>query len=230
MVMKVFLDSADREDMGEYASVVQGFTTNPSLMRKAGVEDYAAWANEICVAFPNHPVSFEVVTDDLSEMVRQAEFLRLLGPNVFVKIPVMNTQGEFTGRVIKRLSKSGVNVNVTAIMSRDQVRAVIKALDKRARAILSVFAGRIADTGSDPSPTVRCAVKHTRPFRGFDVLWASPRQVLDIYWAERAGADIITVSKDILAKRALHGKDLHDFSRETVEMFYRDATMSGYTL
>ena len=228
--MKIYLDSASREEIGEFSSRVDGITTNPTLMRKAAVEDYAGWAVELCAAFPSLPMSFEVVTDDMNEMIRQAELIHGWGPNVYVKIPVMNTSGDFTGRVIKRLSKAGVKVNVTAIMTREQVKAVIKALDKNAKAILSVFAGRIADTMVDPQPTLRFAVKHTRMFRGFDVLWASPRQVLDIWRAENYGCDIITLSKNLIEKIHLKDRNLTDYSRETVEQFYKDATLSGYTL
>ena len=228
--MKIYLDSADREEIGEFAHRVDGITTNPTLMRKAGVDNYAGWAMELCAAFPNLPISFEVVTDDQNEMIRQAKLISGWGDNVYVKIPVMTTSGDFTGRVIRKLSKDGVKVNVTAILTRDQVRNVIKALDKSSKAILSIFAGRIADTMVDPQPTVRFAVKHTRMYRGFDVLWASTRQVLDIWRAENYGCDIITVTRPLIDKIALKDRNLTDYSRETVEMFYKDATLSGYTL
>ena len=228
--MKIYLDSASRDEIGEFAGRVDGITTNPTLMRKAAVGDYAGWGMEICAAFPQLPISFEVVTDDQNEMIRQAKLISDWGPNVYVKIPVMTTSGDFTGRIIKKLSKEGIKVNVTAITTREQVKWVIKALDKDAKAILSVFAGRIADTMVDPQPTMRFAVKHTRMYRGFDVLWASPRQVLDIWRAENYGCDIITLSRSLIEKIHLKGKNLHDYSRETVEQFYRDATLSGYTL
>lgn len=228
--MKIYLDSADRDEIAEFAHRVDGITTNPTLMRKAGVDNYAGWATELCAAFPNTPISFEVVTDDQNEMIRQAKVINEWGANVYVKIPVMTTSGDFTGRVIRKLSKDGVKVNVTAILTREQVRNVIKALDKGSKAILSVFAGRIADTMIDPQPTIRFAVKHTRMYRGFDVLWASPRQVLDIWRAGNYGCDIITVSKSLIEKIHLKDRDLTEYSRETVEMFYRDATLSGYTL
>ena len=228
--MKIYLDSASRDEIGEFAGRVDGITTNPTLMRKAAVGDYAGWGMEICAAFPQLPISFEVVTDDQNEMIRQAKLISGWGDNVYVKIPVMTTSGDFTGRVIRKLSKDGVKVNVTAILTRDQVRNVIKALDKSSKAILSIFAGRIADTMVDPQPTVRFAVKHTRMYRGFDVLWASTRQVLDIWRAENYGCDIITVTRPLIDKIALKDRNLTDYSRETVEMFYKDATLSGYTL
>ena len=228
--MKIYLDSASRDEIGDFSGRVDGITTNPTLMRKAGVDDYAGWATELCAAFPNLPISFEVVTDDQNEMIRQAKRISEWGDNVYVKIPVMTTSGDFTGRVIRKLSKDGVKVNVTAILTRDQVRSVIKALDKSSKAILSIFSGRIADTMVDPQPTVRFAVKHTRMYRGFDVLWASTRQVLDIWRAENYGCDIITVTRPLLDKIALKDRNLTDYSRETVEMFYKDATLSGYTL
>ena len=230
MVIKVFLDSASQEEMAEYGHLVQGFTTNPTLLRKAGVSNYEAWARETCGLVGDKPISFEVVADDHQEMLRQAMVINEWGSNVFVKIPITNTEGRSSAAVIRKLSRSGVKVNVTAITTMRQTKDAVKALDNSAKAILSVFAGRIADTGVDPRSTMRHAVKHTRPFRGFDVLWASPRQVLDIDMAERCGVDIITVSAAILAKRALKGKDLTEYSRETVEQFYRDATLSGYTV
>lgn len=228
--MKLFLDSASQEEMAEYGHLVQGFTTNPTLARRAGVQDYAAWGRETAALVADKPISFEVVTDDHQEMVRQALLIHEWGPNVFVKIPITNTEGKSSASVIRRLSKAGIKVNVTAITTVRQVKDAIKALDKSAKAIISVFAGRIADTGVNPRGTMRFAVKHTRAFRGFDVLWASPRQVLDIDMAEACGVDIITVSKDILAKRQLKGRDLTEYSLETVKQFYTDSTLSGYTL
>ena len=228
--MKLFLDSASKDDISECQGMVLGVTTNPTLMRRAMVENYESWARDLCANFPSLPISFEVITDDHSEMVRQAELIAAWGDNVFVKIPVVNSQGDFSGRVIRKLSKASVKLNVTAITTRDQVKQVVKCLNKKESAIISIFAGRIADTGVDPIPTVRFAVKITRPFRGFDVLWASPRQVLDIARAEKAGADIITVSRDILKKLELKGKDLTEYSRETSAQFYSDAQLAGYSL
>ena len=229
-MVKLFLDSAAQDEILEFGHLVQGFTTNPTLMRRAGVQEYAAWGRETATLVADRPISFEVVTDDFQDMVRQALLIHEWGPNVFVKIPITNTEGKSSASVIRRLSKAGIKVNVTAITTIRQVKDAIKALDKSAKAIISVFAGRIADTGVNPRGTMRFAVKHTRPFRGFDVLWASPRQVLDIDFAEACGVDIITVSKDILAKRQLKGRDLTEYSLETVKQFYTDATLSGYSV
>lgn len=229
-MVKLFLDSASQDEMAECGKFVQGFTTNPTLMRRAGVQDYPGWGRETAALVGDKPISFEVVTDDHQEMVRQGLLIHEWGQNVFVKIPITNSEGKSSAAVIRRLSKAGVKVNVTAITTIRQVKDAIKALDKSSKAIISVFAGRIADTGVNPRGTMRFAVKHTRPYRGFDVLWASPRQVLDIDHAAAYGVDIITVSREILAKLALKGRDLTDYSRETVEQFYRDATLSGYAL
>ena len=225
-MVKLFLDSADLEMMGKYHNHVQGFTTNPSLMRKAKEPYYMEWAAQIVGL--ELPVSFEVISDDFDEMEEQARKLSKLGNNVFVKIPVTNTKGDSSGHLIKRLGKMGIKVNVTAVMTKKQVNVVLRVLDKTTPAIISVFAGRIADTGVDPAPLVSYAVQVTRQHRNIDVLWASTRQVLDVYFP--AGADIITVSPEILDKLKLYGKDLTDYSRETVKQFYDDAKAAGYTL
>ena len=230
MVMKVFLDSASIDDMEKYASAVEGFTTNPSLMRQAGVQDYERWGREVLSRFPNHSISMEVVTDDPGEMERQGKLIASWGANVFVKIPICTSTGEPTAKVIKRLSGAGVRVNVTAVMTRQQVKAAIRALDKKARAIISVFAGRIEDTGTDPRGVVTLAVRLSRQYRGFDVLWASTRSVRDISVAGTRGVDIITLTRPIMDKLNVIGRDLHQYSVETVKQFYTDATLSGYTL
>lgn len=227
--MKVFIDSASHEEISSFSGI-SGVTTNPTICRKANVGNYEEWARDLLGRFRDYAISIEVLSDDHNEMLAQAEKIASWGENAWVKIPVTNSKGEFSGRVIRRLSKSGVKVNVTAILTTKQVKDVIKALDKSSRAILSIFAGRIADTGVNPRPTLRFAVKHTRPFRGFDVLWASPRQVLDISHALENGVDIITASPDILKKLALQGKDLTEYSRETVEQFLRDAQYAGYSI
>ena len=227
-MVKLFLDSASRIEMALLKERVQGFTTNPSLMRKAGVDHYLTWAEYVIRTYPNHYISFEVISDDFNEMGEQAEKLSRLGGNVYVKIPVVNTKSESSGHLIKRLTKAGIKVNVTAVFTKAQIDAVIRVLDKNTPSIISIFAGRIADTGIDPSYTVSYASEQTHPYRNIEVLWASTRQVFDVHFP--AGADIITVSADILKRMELEGKNLKEYSRETVQQFYDDAKAAGYTL
>ena len=234
--IKLYADGADLDDMRRMSANprISGFTTNPTLMRKAGVREYLPWALEVCAAFPAYPISFEVIADDFAEMERQARILSDLGPNVYVKIPVTDTKGTFSGPLIKRLSKDGIKVNVTAVMTWEQIQPLVQLLD-HAPAIISVFAGRMADTGdSTVEHTMRHAVdalkSHHHHRTNIEILWASPRQVLDVYIAERAGVHIITITKDILAKLPLLGKDLEEYSRETVQLFYDDAKAAGYSL
>jgi len=227
-MVKIFLDSADIKEMELAEADVRGFTTNPTLMRKADVPDYAYWAKEVCKRFPTYPVSFEVISDDFDEMETQAKTLSSFGENVYVKVPVTNTRAESCGRLIKRLHNEGIKVNVTAVFTKKQVRTMVNMLQGETPSIISIFAGRIADTGIDPTILVAYANEISRPFRGIEILWASTRQVLDVHFP--AGADIITVSKDILAKMSFKGKDLDDYSRETVKQFYDDARKAGYTL
>jgi len=230
--IKIFADGADLAGMKEmYAQPhIQGFTTNPTLMKKAGVTDYKAFAREVLAAIPDRPISFEVFADELDEMEAQGREIATWGRNVNVKIPVTNTRGVFTGPVIAKLSKAGVVLNITAVFTVAQVKAIAEALDPATPAIVSVFAGRIADAGIDPVPLMReChSVLKARPKA--ELLWASPREVLNIVQADDIGCGIITVTNDILGKLKTLGKDLDAFSLETVEMFYKDAKAAGYTI
>jgi transaldolase len=228
--IKLFADGANlTEMMAMYRNpLIAGFTTNPTLMRKSGITDYHAFASEVLRAIPDRPVSFEVFADDLDGMLAQGRAIAKWGRNVNVKIPVSNTKGEFTGPVLETLSKEGIELNVTAIMTLDQVRQVGKALAPQTRSIVSVFAGRIADTGIDPVPHMIACREELSANPKAELLWASPRELLNVFHAEQAGCHIITATGDILAKLSLVGKDLLQYSLETVQMFHRDATMSGF--
>jgi transaldolase len=211
-------------------AMIKGFTTNPTLMRKAGVTDYKAFALEVLKAIPDRPVSFEVFADDFAEMERQALEIASWGANVNVKIPVTNTKGEFCGPLVERLSRAGVKLNVTALLTLDQVRRVTERLHADTPAIISVFAGRIADTGRDPVPIMAESVKVMRARPKAELIWASPRELLNIFQADAIGCHIITATNDILKKLALVGKDLDRYSLETVEMFHKDAVAAGFDI
>lgn len=230
--IKVFADGANVTDMvaAYKAGRVKGFTTNPTLMRKAGVTDYEEFAHRVLAEIRTLPISFEVFSDDIAEMARQARKITGWGPNVYVKIPVTNTSGESTERIIKELSAEGIRLNVTAILTLEQVRTVVAALSPKTPAIVSVFAGRMADTGRDPIPHMREALAIVRRSPLAELLWASPREVLNIYQAEAIGCDIITVTSEVLHKLPLRGKDLAEVSLDTVKMFYNDAVSAGYKL
>ena len=230
--VKLFADGADIAGMKEMAAnpLIKGFTTNPTLMRKAGIADYKAFAQDVLKVIPDRPVSFEVFADEFAEMERQAREIAAWGPNVDVKIPVTNTRRESAGPLIQRLSRAGVQVNVTAVFTLEQVKAITASLAEETRAIVSVFAGRIADTGVDPVPMMREALKILQARPRARLLWASPRELLNIVQASEIGCHIVTVTSDILAKLSLLGKDHEDYSLETVEMFHRDAATAGYTI
>jgi transaldolase len=230
--VKIFADGADIDGiLGLYKNpLIRGFTTNPSLMRKAGVSDYEAFARRLLAAVPDRPISFEVFADEPAAMVRQARAIASWGDNVNVKIPVMNTRREFMGRVIEELSGEGIALNVTAVMTLPQVRRIAASLAAGAPAIVSVFAGRIADTGIDPVPLMREAVQLLADRPRAELLWASPRELLNIFQADEIGCHIITVTHDVLAKLGLVGKDLDQYSLETVEMFHRDAVAAGFSI
>jgi transaldolase len=231
--IKIFADGASVTSMLEAARDprIAGFTTNPTLMRKAGVADYRAFAREVLAGIRDKPISFEVFADDTAGMRRQAREIAAWGANVYVKVPVTNTRGAPSTDLIKELAADGVKLNVTALCTLDQVRAVARALAGGAPSVISVFAGRIADTGRDPIPLMREALGICRAAdRRIQLLWASPRELLNIVQAAEMGCDIITVTPDLLAKLALYGKDLGTFSLETVQMFYRDAQAAGYKL
>ena len=230
--IKIFADGADFDGIVKmYANpLIKGFTTNPTLMRKAGIADYKAFAHDVLKIIPDRPVSFEVFADDFAEMEAQAFEIASWGPNVNVKIPVMNTRREFAGPLIERLSRAGVVVNVTALMTPQQVERVTERLDAKTPAIISVFAGRIADTGIDPMPIMAQSVRSMKAKPKAELIWASPRELLNVFQADAVGCHIITATNDILKKLALVGKDLDQYSLETVEMFYKDAKAAGYTI
>ena len=230
--VKIYADGADRDGMLEmYAKpYIQGFTTNPTLMKKAGITDYKAFAHEILQAIPDRPISFEVFADEFSDMERQALEIKTWGENVYVKIPVSNTRQEMAYDLIDRLSGAGVHLNVTAILTLEQVQNVADALKDGPDSIVSVFAGRIADTGVDPVPVMQEALTLLKVVPKAELLWASPREVLNIYQADNIGCHIITATNDLIRKLALGGKDLAEYSLETVQMFYDDAQSAGYTL
>ncbi|MBM3763907.1 MAG: transaldolase [Acidobacteria bacterium] len=232
MSVKIFADGAEKASMLKlYADPrIQGFTTNPTLMRKAGISDYEGFARDILAAIPDRPISFEVFADEFDEMERQAERIAAWGSNVYVKIPVTNTRGESAGPLVKRLAARGVKQNVTAILTLDQVREVVDALAGGPAANVSVFAGRIADTGVDPLPVMKEALRIMAPHPQLELIWASPRELLNIVQASEIGCHIITVTPDILNKLALIGKDLAQYSLETVKMFRNDAVASGFGL
>ena len=229
---KIFADGADLEDIAKLAanSVIQGFTTNPTLMRKAGVTDYRAFALDVLSIVPERPVSFEVFSDDFDEMEQQALEISSWGSNIYVKVPVSNTAGEFSGPVVKRLSDAGVQVNVTALMTPEQVQRVADCLSPGTASIVSVFAGRIADTGRDPMPLMARAVQILKFCPKAELIWASPRELLNIFQANSVGCHIITATSDVLAKLHIIDKDLDDYSLETVNMFRSDAVAAGYQI
>ena len=228
--IKIFADGADLDSIRSLAGNprVKGFTTNPTLMRQAGVSDYKAFAHDVLAAVPDQPVSFEVFADQFDEMEHQALEIASWGGNVNVKIPVTNTRGESSVPLVKRLSEQGVKLNVTAVFSLDQVEAIAEALNPQVDAIVSVFAGRIADTGRDPVPHMAQAARILKPLEKAELLWASPRELLNIFQADEVGCHIITVTGAVLSKLDGLGKHLEDFSLETVEMFHSDAQSAGY--
>jgi transaldolase len=230
--VKIFGDGAELQRMQELARkpYISGFTTNPTLMHKAGIRDYRAFARSVVEAIPDRHISFEVFSDEFSDMERQAREIATWGEHVYVKIPVTNTRRESAAALIERLSHAGVRVNVTAVMTLDQVREVTRRLRGGAPACVSVFAGRIADSGRDPIPLMTEAVSILRDAPGAELIWASPRELLNIFQADDIGCHIITVTHDILAKLSNVGKDLDDYSLETVRMFYDDAQKAGFTL
>ncbi|MBI3893746.1 MAG: transaldolase [Candidatus Wallbacteria bacterium] len=232
MKVKIFADGADLAGIqAMYAKPwIRGFTTNPTLMRKAGVADYRAFARDVLRLVPDRPVSFEVFSDEFDEMEAQAFELASWGPNVNVKIPVTNARRQSSLLVIQRLSKAGVALNITAVMTVAQVAAIAEQLAADTPAIVSVFAGRIADTGADPMPIMREAKRVLRTRPRAELLWASPREVLNLVQADEVECDIITATNDILAKVPLFGKNHSDYSLETVQMFHRDAMAAGYTI
>lgn len=230
--VKIFADGADKAGMLEMYTkpYIKGFTTNPTLMRKAGIVDYKSFAKDILGTITDWPVSFEVFSDDFPEMERQAHEIAGWGKNVYVKIPVTNTRGEVSYDLVNRLTHAGIKVNVTALLTLTQVRDVVKAVAGGAPCCISVFAGRIADTGCDPVPIMAAAVELLSLAINAELIWASPRELLNIFQAEAIGCHIITATNDILKKLDLVGKNLTDYSLDTVKMFYSDAHKAGYRL
>lgn len=230
--VRIYADGARVSDIRNLAKnpLISGFTTNPSLMKSAGITDYGSSARELILASVGRPISFEVFADDISDMERQARIISSWGENVFVKIPVTNTQSESTVDLIRVLHEDGVRLNITAIMTSTQVQKVASALTGSTDSIVSVFAGRIADTGIDPTTIMKESLEHLREMGRAWLLWASTREVLNIFQADAIGCDIITVTPDILAKLPMVGKDLMEYSSETVFSFYDDAQRSGYRL
>lgn len=228
----IYADGADVRDMvaARDAGLVRGFTTNPTLMRKSGITDYAAFARAALDATGGMPISFEVFADDFDEMERQAKLIATWGESVSVKIPITNTKGESSVELIRRLSAAGVKLNITAILTLQQVNDVVQALDPETPAIISVFAGRIADTGRDPVPLMREAKSIVSARPKAELLWASPRELLNIFQADECGCDIITCTGEILKKLAMVGKPLAELSLDTVKMFYDDAAAAGFKL
>lgn len=229
---KIFSDGARLTDIVQDAQnpLIKGFTTNPILMRQAGVSDYEAFAREMLAVIGDRPVSFAVFADEFEDIERQARKIATWGNNVFVKIPVTNTRRESAAPIVKRLADAGIQLNVTAVMTLAQVREVTAALADGPPSYVSVFAGRIADTGRDPMPLMREAVEVLKAAPRSELIWASPRELLNIFQADHVGCHVITVSHDLLAKLALVGKDLIEYSSETVKMFFDGGKAAGYRL
>ncbi len=230
--IKIFADGAEKAGMLEMyrKPFVKGFTTNPTLMRKAGITDYAGFAKEILAEIKDKPISFEVFSDDFGEMERQARIIASWAENVYVKIPITNTKGESAFDLVKKLSGEGIKLNVTAILTTDQVGHIAGALNPAVPSIVSVFAGRVADTGLDPIPLMRECKEILKNLENAELLWASPRELLNIFQADEIGCHIITVTNDILNKLGKVGYDLTAYSFDTVKMFYDDGQKVGYTL
>jgi transaldolase len=232
MRVKIFADGADLDNILALSkdARIAGFTTNPTLMWKAGLTDYREFAARLLEEITEKPISFEVFADDAGEMRRQARLIASWGENVYVKIPVSTTTGESMAPLVRELSESGVNVNVTALFTTAQVEGLTEAVRDGAPSYLSLFAGRIADAGIEPLPLIERALEVMSSAPRAELIWASPREVLNVVQADRAGCHIITVTNDLLGKLALLGKDLDQFSLETVQMFHRDAVAAGFSL
>jgi transaldolase len=230
--VKIFADGADKAGILQSYSnpLVKGFTTNPTLMKKAGISNYESFARDIILHLPDRPISLEVFSDDFDEMFEQAEKINSWGKNVFVKIPVSNTLGQSSVPLLRRLAKTDIKLNVTAIFTLDQVISVSEALANAAPSNISVFAGRIADTGVDPLEIMKSALDIIRPHKQQELIWASPRELYNVVQAHEIGCHIITVTNDILSKLHIIGKDLNDYSLDTVKMFRNDALAAGFSI
>ena len=230
--VKIFADGANKINMLEKYSnpLIKGLTTNPTLMKKEGISDYKAFCKDILSSIKDKPLSFEVFSDDFNEMENQALEIASWGQNVYVKIPVTNTKGESSYSLVRRLSSKGVQINVTALMTLEQVKNVMDVLDPLVASYISIFAGRIADTGVDPVPIMAKSVEILKPKQNIELIWASPRELLNVIQADDIGCHIITVTNDIINKLELIGYNLNDYSLDTVKMFYKDAVEAGYKL
>ena len=230
--VKIFADGADMDGILELYSnpIIQGFTTNPTLMRMSGISDYEKFSRQLLEKISDRPISLEVFSDEFDEMERQALKISGWGDNVYVKIPVTNTRRESSVDLVRNLADKGVKLNVTALMPLDQVKAVSAALKNNVPSYISVFAGRIADTGRDPMPLMKEAVQIMSPYNNQELIWASPRELLNIFHADEVGCHVITVTHDVLKKLTLLGKDLDEYSLDTVKMFRSDAIKAGYKL
>jgi transaldolase len=230
--IKIFADGADAAGIAELACnpAITGFTTNPTLMRAAGVTDYQAFARQVLPCVTGRPISFEVFADDFDEMERQARLITCWGENVYVKIPITNTERASSQELLRRLAAAGVKVNVTALLTVDQVRVATAALAGGPPSFISVFAGRVADTGRDPVPVMQEALEVMAPHANLELIWASPREILNVVQADAIGCHVITVTHDVLKKLPLLGRDLLEHSLDTVRMFHRDAQVAAYAL
>lgn len=230
--IKIFADGANVKEMVDlyHSGIVRGFTTNPTLMRKDGVNDYEKFAKEVLAEIKDLPISFEVFSDDFESMEREARKISSWGKNVVVKIPITNTKGDSSVPLIEKLSNDGLALNVTAILPVEQVESVINVINEVTPIIISVFAGRVADTGRDPVPYMKKAVEIAKRKKKAELLWASSRELLNLFQAEECGCQIITITNDILKKLKMVGKDLEELSLDTVKMFYNDAFNAGYKI
>lgn len=230
--VKLFADGADKAGILKLYqnSLIKGFTTNPTLMRKAGITDYEAFSRDLLASVPDRPISLEVFADEFQEMGLHAHKIATWGDNVYVKIPITNTRRASSLQLVRELSRDGIKLNVTALMTAKQVHDAATALAGGPPAYISVFAGRVADTGRDPVPMMSECVELLRDYPNIELIWASPRELLNVFQADAIGCHIITATHDVLAKLSLVGKDLLEYSLETVQMFYNDASKAGYSL
>ena len=230
--VKIFSDGVDKKDMLDMNSknFIKGFTTNPSLMKKAGIKDYKSFAKDILATIKEKPISFEVFSDDFDEMERQAMEIASWSNNVYVKIPITNTKKKNSRELISRLAKKKVKLNITALMTLDQVKSILSVLNKDVPSIISVFAGRIADTGRDPIPLMINCLKKIKINPKSELLWASSRELLNVFQADQIGCHVITVTKDIIKKLQIVGYDLEEYSLDTVKTFHKDAVDSNFKI
>jgi transaldolase len=230
--VKIFADGAEKAGILELNQnpTIKGFTTNPTLMAKVGIPDYEAFCRDLVSEIPDKPFSFEVFADDFDEMERQARKIGSWGENVYVKLPITNTKGEWAGPLVQKLAAEGFRLNVTALMTLAQVRDIVPMLEGTPSSYVSVFAGRIADTGVDPLPLMIASVEYLKLNPNLELIWASPRELLNIFQADSIGCQVITVTHDTLKKLSLVGKDLTDYSLDTVKMFYADGVKAGFKL